>query len=76
MNAWPTSVRIKPKAYCPPTPVSKLISCCRGSECEEDIDECLAHLCQNQAECVNGINQYQCECRPGFVGTHCEDRKI
>ncbi|XP_022110885.1 sushi, von Willebrand factor type A, EGF and pentraxin domain-containing protein 1-like [Acanthaster planci] len=42
-----------------------------GPECEQDINECDSHPCQNGAQCIDGVNQYQCRCRPGFVGTYC-----
>ncbi|XP_022110883.1 sushi, von Willebrand factor type A, EGF and pentraxin domain-containing protein 1-like [Acanthaster planci] len=45
-----------------------------GPECEQDINECDSHLCQNGAQCIDGVNQYLCRCRPGFVGTYCSQQ--
>ncbi|KAJ8888857.1 hypothetical protein PR048_008351 [Dryococelus australis] len=50
-------------------------TCCMfaGDRCEEDMDECEAAPCMNEATCVDGVASYSCECRQGYVGTHCED---
>ena len=43
-----------------------------GTNCENNIDECLADPCKNGATCVDGINNYTCACVPGYTGYQCE----
>ncbi|OAD53539.1 Neurogenic locus Notch protein [Eufriesea mexicana] len=44
----------------------------RGDQCEENIDDCPGHLCQNGATCMDRINEYSCLCPPSYTGTQCE----
>lgn len=44
----------------------------RGHDCEENIDDCPGHQCQNGATCVDGINTYNCQCPPTYTGRYCE----
>ena len=43
-----------------------------GTNCETDIDECVAAPCQNGGTCVDGVNSYTCNCVAGYTGTNCE----
>ena len=42
-----------------------------GNKCENNIDDCISHNCQNNATCRDGINEFFCECLPGFSGSTC-----
>lgn len=44
----------------------------RGKHCEENIDDCPGHLCQNGGTCIDGVNNYRCRCPPNFTGSYCE----
>lgn len=44
----------------------------RGKYCEENIDDCPGHMCQNGATCVDGINNYTCQCPATYTGKFCE----
>lgn len=39
--------------------------------CQENINDCPGHLCQNGATCVDGVNSYTCQCPPSFTGPYC-----
>lgn len=44
-----------------------------GSYCDQEIDACSAHPCENDATCISvGNGRYVCECRLGYQGLHCE----
>lgn len=42
-----------------------------GTNCQENINDCPGHLCQNGATCVDGVNSYTCQCPPSFTGPYC-----
>ena len=43
-----------------------------GSECRDDIDECLTkNLCQNGGTCVNFPGGYSCSCPPEYTDMYC-----
>ena len=44
----------------------------KGRHCEENVDDCPGHLCQNGATCIDGVNTYRCRCPPNFTGSYCE----
>lgn len=44
-----------------------------GSNCETDINECLANPCANGGRCIDGPNKYSCLCsHTGYEGPNCE----
>ena len=43
-----------------------------GSNCEENIDDCVGVNCNN-GTCVDGISRYHCSCNLTYTGSHCED---
>ena len=43
-----------------------------GDNCDTDIDDCIAHACQNNASCQDEVNDYSCSCEYGFTGQMCE----
>jgi len=43
-----------------------------GSNCEENVDECMSNPCQNGGLCRDRTNGYICTCQPGYLGSHCE----
>lgn len=43
-----------------------------GNNCEENIDDCDDHACENNATCVDGTANYTCDCLYGFKGELCE----
>ena len=42
-----------------------------GVHCQDNVDDCDKHNCQNGATCLDGISSYTCQCPPSFTGTHC-----
>lgn len=44
----------------------------RGQDCEENIDDCPGHQCQNGATCIDGVNSYTCGCPSTYTGRFCE----
>lgn len=42
-----------------------------GTNCQENVNDCPGHLCQNGATCVDGVNSYTCQCPPSFTGPYC-----
>ena len=45
----------------------------QGEFCEQNIDDCQNHGCENNGQCIDGIGTFTCECSPGFSGRLCED---
>lgn len=43
----------------------------QGRNCEENVDDCASHLCQNGGTCIDGVNNYRCRCPPNFTGDYC-----
>ena len=43
-----------------------------GTNCEENVDECMSNPCQNGGHCRDRNNGYTCTCQPGYLGDHCE----
>lgn len=43
----------------------------RGANCDENIDDCPGHQCQNGATCIDGINSYTCQCPSTYTGHYC-----
>lgn len=43
-----------------------------GDNCEENIDDCIDHACENNATCVDGAANYTCQCQYGYKGELCE----
>lgn len=43
-----------------------------GDNCEENIDDCVDHACENNATCVDGAANYTCDCLYGYKGELCE----
>lgn len=39
-----------------------------GKNCDNNIDDCPGHQCQNGGTCVDGVNTYNCQCNPEFTG--------
>lgn len=59
----------------PPTPVklwsTPLLQCVagyHGSNCSEEINECLSQPCQNGGTCIDLTNTYKCSCPRGTQG--------
>lgn len=44
----------------------------KGSNCEENLNECLSNPCQNGGSCYDKDNSYVCLCAPGFLGSNCD----
>ena len=41
-----------------------------GTLCENNIDDCVNHTCNNNSLCQDGVNNYSCVCKTGkFVFT-------
>ncbi|ERL92058.1 hypothetical protein D910_09380 [Dendroctonus ponderosae] len=51
---------------------SSLSGCFRGPNCEENIDDCPGHQCQNGATCIDGVDSYTCQCPSTYTGRYCE----
>ena len=45
---------------------------CSGTDCENNIDECVVEPCKNGATCIDGSNNYTCNCVAGYTGFDCE----
>ncbi|XP_052070045.1 sushi, von Willebrand factor type A, EGF and pentraxin domain-containing protein 1-like isoform X2 [Mytilus californianus] len=43
-----------------------------GSKCDINIDDCVAHACQNNATCIDEVNDYSCSCDYEYTGELCE----
>lgn len=43
-----------------------------GKRCDVNIDDCIAHACQNNASCVDSVQNYTCACNYGYTGKLCE----
>ncbi|XP_054027363.1 cubilin [Dryobates pubescens] len=43
-----------------------------GSNCTENIDECISSPCQNGGTCADGVNGYSCECTSAWTGPQCQ----
>ena len=39
-----------------------------GIHCENNIDDCINHQCQNGGLCFDEIGSYMCICPPEFTG--------
>ena len=44
-----------------------------GTDCKDNIDDCLSDPCQNGAECEDALNDFICKCKDGYTGTLCEE---
>ncbi|XP_037693302.1 cubilin [Choloepus didactylus] len=44
-----------------------------GTNCTEDVDECLSRPCLNGGTCVDGVNAFSCECAGAWTGRLCQD---
>ncbi|CAG2241794.1 unnamed protein product [Mytilus edulis] len=40
--------------------------------CDINIDDCVAHACQNNATCIDEVNDYSCSCEYEYTGELCE----
>uniref|UniRef100_A0A8C9LFB5 Cubilin n=1 Tax=Pavo cristatus TaxID=9049 RepID=A0A8C9LFB5_PAVCR len=43
-----------------------------GSNCTENIDECISNPCQNGGICIDGVSGYTCECTSAWTGPQCQ----
>ncbi|XP_072507728.1 cubilin [Notamacropus eugenii] len=43
-----------------------------GTNCTENINECLSQPCFNGGTCTDGINSYTCECTSAWTGSQCQ----
>ena len=43
-----------------------------GKKCDVNLDDCIAHACQNNGTCIDDVNGYICNCGYGFTGELCE----
>ncbi|XP_061173458.1 uncharacterized protein LOC133182626 [Saccostrea echinata] len=43
-----------------------------GDNCEENVDDCVDHACENNATCIDGAAEYTCQCGYGYKGELCE----
>ena len=43
-----------------------------GTNCDENIDECVSTPCLNGGTCRDALNSYTCFCVPGYEGQRCE----
>ena len=44
-----------------------------GDLCDENIDDCASHACENEATCMDGVDSYSCVCAAGYTGQFCEN---
>ena len=38
-----------------------------GEYCEENINDCQNHGCENGGQCIDGLGTFSCVCAPGFT---------
>ena len=38
-----------------------------GEYCEENINDCQNHGCENGGQCIDGLGTFSCICAPGFM---------
>ena len=43
-----------------------------GTDCENNIDDCVGVNCNDHGTCTDGVNSFNCDCDEGFSGTMCE----
>ncbi|KAG5847511.1 hypothetical protein ANANG_G00126820 [Anguilla anguilla] len=44
-----------------------------GTKCENNVDDCPGHRCENGGTCLDGVNTYNCQCPPEWTGTFCTE---
>jgi len=52
--------------------LSPTIAGYQGDLCEDDVDECASHPCQNEGICINLVNSFRCECMERYHGVFCQ----
>lgn len=43
-----------------------------GIDCDKNIDDCIANICENNASCIDNIGSYDCLCEDDYKGEYCE----
>lgn len=43
-----------------------------GTNCDDDIDECVSNPCMNGGTCTNTLGSYTCTCGPSITGANCD----
>lgn len=51
-----------------PMPFLQCVAGYHGSNCSEEINECLSQPCQNGGTCIDLTNTYKCSCPRGTQG--------